>query len=233
MLLRSFPLVPSQNSSVDPRLGLEAENPRQESNLRTRFRKSLSPERSPTVDVLVLSPDESVIASLQVKTRTYGRDKGWHMSKKHESIVQQRYFYAFVDLEPEQPITYIVPSSVVADVLQKSHQAWLAAPGARGQQRNDNPMRRIQPVYRTSSLATRRTGLTNGVNAGIYLPQLSASTEPATSSARGRTRTSDTRFRKPVLYPLSYAGGESRGNSIGSMGASKPSRDFGTRCSIH
>jgi hypothetical protein len=27
-------------------------------------------------------------------------------------------------------------------------------------------------------------------------------------SARGRTRTSDTRFRKPVLYPLSYAGGE-------------------------
>jgi hypothetical protein len=126
---------------------LEAENPRQESNLRTRFRKSLSPERSPTVDVLVLSPDERVIASLQVKTRTYGRDKGWHMSKKHESIVQPRYFYAFVDLEPEQPITYIVPSSVVADVLQKSHQAWLAAPGARGQQRNDNPMRRIQPVY--------------------------------------------------------------------------------------
>jgi hypothetical protein len=27
-------------------------------------------------------------------------------------------------------------------------------------------------------------------------------------SAPGRTRTSDTRFRKPVLYPLSYRGGE-------------------------
>ena len=26
-------------------------------------------------------------------------------------------------------------------------------------------------------------------------------------SALGRTRTSDTRFRKPVLYPLSYEGG--------------------------
>ena len=25
--------------------------------------------------------------------------------------------------------------------------------------------------------------------------------------ALGRTRTSDTRFRKPVLYPLSYEGG--------------------------
>ena len=46
---------------------------------------SLSPEGSPTVDVLVLSPDETVIASLQVKTRTYGRDRGWHMRKKHES----------------------------------------------------------------------------------------------------------------------------------------------------
>jgi hypothetical protein len=108
---------------------------------------ALSPERSPTVDVLVLSPDESVIASLQVKTRTYGRDKGWHMRQKHESISHPRYFYAFVDLEPEVPVTYIIPSRVVADVLLKSHQAWLSAPGARGQQRNDNPMRRIQPVY--------------------------------------------------------------------------------------
>jgi hypothetical protein len=46
-------------------------------------------------------------------------------------------------------------------------------------------------------------------------------------SARGRTRTSDTRFRKPVLYPLSYAGAESRGNSIRSVGAFKPSHGFG------
>jgi hypothetical protein len=52
-------------------------------------------------------------------------------------------------------------------------------------------------------------------------------------SARGRTRTSDTRFRKPVLYPLSYAGGGSRGNSIGSISVFKPSHGFGTRCSIH
>jgi hypothetical protein len=52
-------------------------------------------------------------------------------------------------------------------------------------------------------------------------------------SARGRTRTSDTRFRKPVLYPLSYAGGGSKGNSIGSISVFKPSRGFGNRCSIH
>jgi hypothetical protein len=108
---------------------------------------SLAPPGAPTVDVLVLSPDQSVIASLQVKTRTYGTDKGWHMSVKHESIREDRLFYAFVDLEPDLPVTYIVPSYIVADVLSKSHQAWLAAPGAKGQQRNDTNFRRLRPTY--------------------------------------------------------------------------------------
>jgi hypothetical protein len=108
---------------------------------------SLAPPRSPTVDVLVLAPDQSVIASLQVKTRTYGTDKGWHMSEKHERIVEPRLFYAFVDLEPQLPVTYIVPSSLVAYVVEKSHEAWLCAPGKRGQQRNPTKLRRIKPTY--------------------------------------------------------------------------------------
>ena len=37
------------------------------------------------------------------------------MRKKHESVIQPRCFYAFVDFEPEPPVTYIVPSKVVAD----------------------------------------------------------------------------------------------------------------------
>lgn len=51
----------------------------------------------PAVDILVLSEEESVIATLQGKTRT-GRHKGWPMTKKHEEISAARYFYAFVDL---------------------------------------------------------------------------------------------------------------------------------------
>lgn len=108
---------------------------------------SLAPPGAPTTDVLVLAPDETVIASLQVKTRTYGRDRGWHMREKHESISHARYFYAFVDLEPEAPVTYIVPSRIVADVLRKSHQSWLDTPGARGQPHRDHPMRRVLPAY--------------------------------------------------------------------------------------
>lgn len=108
---------------------------------------SLAPRGAPTVDVLVLSHDETVVATLQVKTRSYGTDGGWHMSPKHESIVQPRCFYAFVDFEPEPPVTYIVPSKVVADVIGRAHQAWLATPGKGGRPHQDNPMRRVQPNY--------------------------------------------------------------------------------------
>lgn len=108
---------------------------------------SLAPPGSPTVDVLVMAPDETITATMQVKTRTRGRDKGWHMGEKHESIVEPRCFYAFVDLEPETPVTYIIPSKVVADVLTKAHRAWLSTPGAKGQQRRDTEFRRIVPTY--------------------------------------------------------------------------------------
>jgi hypothetical protein len=108
---------------------------------------SLAPGGSPTVDVLVLSPDEAVIASLQVKTRTYGRDQGWHMRQKHETLVAPRLYYAFVDLEPDVPVTFIVPSAVVADAVTQSHHAWLQAPGRHGQPHRDHPMRRILPMF--------------------------------------------------------------------------------------
>jgi len=104
---------------------------------------SLAPPGSPTVD-----PDETVIASLQVKTRTYGRDRGWHMREKHESIKRPRYFYAFVDLEPETPVTHIVPSAVVARVLKRAHQVWVDTPGRGGRPHSpDSPFRRLLPDF--------------------------------------------------------------------------------------
>ena len=106
---------------------------------------SLSPPGSPTVDVLVLAADERVVATLQVKTRTRGADKGWHMNVKHEHISAPRCLYAFVDMEvPEgvMPITYIIPSGQVAKMLAASHKAWLAIPNHR-----DNPMRRVRPSH--------------------------------------------------------------------------------------
>jgi hypothetical protein len=89
---------------------------------------SLAPPGSPDVDILVLSPDQTVMASVQVKTQTYGRDQGWHMSEKHEAIVEDWLFYTFVDLEAEPPTTYIVPSKTVAEVITRSHRLWLISP---------------------------------------------------------------------------------------------------------
>lgn len=109
---------------------------------------SLAPPGTPIVDVLVLSVDASIIASIQVKTRTTGADGGWPMSIKHETMVNKRLFYAFVDLESQLPTTYVVPSSVVAKVIFNIHRAWLASPGLRGKPHNDNELRRISPGWK-------------------------------------------------------------------------------------
>jgi len=108
---------------------------------------SLAPPGTAKVDVLVLSTDERVVATLQVKTRTYGAVRGWHMSPKHEAIVDDRAFYAFVDLEPVPHVRYVVPSRVVAEIVRMSHQAWLAAPGVKGQAHRDSAVRRVKPTY--------------------------------------------------------------------------------------
>lgn len=70
------------------------------------------------------------------------------MSKKHEAIQADSLFYAFVDLEPEVPVTYIVPSGVVADVLQKAHQTWVETPGKGGRPHDpDSTFRRLRPDF--------------------------------------------------------------------------------------
>lgn len=108
---------------------------------------AMAPRNAPTVDVLVLHEDETISASIQVKTRTSGKDKGWHMHEKHERIEGPRLFYAFVDMEPEVPAVFVVPSAVVADVVRRSHTIWLETPGKNGQRHNPTPLRRINPEY--------------------------------------------------------------------------------------
>ena len=104
-----------------------------------------SPTGAYAADIVVFSPVLSVGSMLQVKTRTLGADRGWHMRQTHETLLHPRLFYAFVDLQPEQPLVYVVPSEVVADVLVKTHRAWLATPGKGGRPPKDSKMRRILP----------------------------------------------------------------------------------------
>src|ERR1041385_5929234 len=85
---------------------------------------ALAPRNAPSVDILVLNEDETIAATVQVKTKTYGFDGGWHMSKKHETLIRPTLFYAFVDLQPAVPATFIVPSKTVAAVCKEEHAAW-------------------------------------------------------------------------------------------------------------
>jgi len=84
---------------------------------------------------------------IQVKTRISGKDKGWHMRKKHEDLVHPRLFYTFVDLAPASPVVYVIPSRIVAVVMKLSHETWLALPGKGGRKHRDTVMRRLLPRY--------------------------------------------------------------------------------------
>ena len=97
-------------------------------------------------DILIFDQD-GVGKRIQVKTRTRGADGGWHMRAKHERLSEDGLVYAFVDLEPEHPTVYVVPSSIVARVVALAHVGWLAEPGMRGQAHIDSDFRRLLPEY--------------------------------------------------------------------------------------
>jgi hypothetical protein len=114
-----------------------------------------APRGVPNADIIVSSVDGNHLCAVQVKARQgKGADRGWHMSAKHEKMISPNLFYAFVDFvsasEPV-PVTYIVPSDVVAEALRVMHQAWLEQPGMKGQKHNDSDFRRFMPDYSKTS----------------------------------------------------------------------------------
>lgn len=112
--------------------------------LRFGLTSALAPEGAPEVDILVF-PDVGAPKRIQVKARANGR--AWVMAKKHESITAEDLVYAFVDMSLANPVTYLIPSRVVAEVVAKSHQVWLATPGNHGQPHKDQSIRNIRASY--------------------------------------------------------------------------------------
>lgn len=95
-------------------------------------------------DILVNFLEGGKPCLIQVKSRQFGSDGGWHMSEKHEAITDPDLFYCFVDFEPEHPAVHVLPASLVASVLKLDHEIWLAKPGAKGQAHNPTTMRRFR-----------------------------------------------------------------------------------------
>ena len=119
--------------------------------LRRNMIAALAPSGVPDADIIVSDRLGSALAAIQVKTRRdLGSDGGWHMKRKHEDMARPLLFYCFIDFGSslqDQPKGWVVPSTVVADVLRLSHRKWLATPGKKGTPHNDHDMRRFLPDY--------------------------------------------------------------------------------------
>jgi hypothetical protein len=91
------------------------------------FHAELTPRNTRDVDIVVRD-DLDRVCNLQVKSRD--RYKNWTMSRRHENVIDQLLFYCFLEFsfedESREPLCWVVPSGVVANVLRETHQAYLA-----------------------------------------------------------------------------------------------------------
>lgn len=108
-----------------------------------------APRGARKVDVLVNHLDSKPPCLIQVKTRTgIDIDQGWHMSVKHEEMRDKDMFYCFVALGEIESNVYVMPASVVAEVVMEENRVWMRTPGAKGQAHNPTDMRRLQNRYK-------------------------------------------------------------------------------------
>ena len=93
-------------------------------------------------DILAINRNNNNQYAIQVKTTT---KKGWILSKKNETLIDNNIIYVLVKLKDLNPPEYhIVPSKIVAQRLRESHQAWLNTPGKNGQSHNDSDIRQFR-----------------------------------------------------------------------------------------
>ena len=89
------------------------------------------------VDILVTNQEINKLFKVEVKTtigkprieRLFSEKKQyiWAMSKKHESIIDEKLIYCFVHMVDSNtlPKFFLIPSKEVADCVKWQHQYWL------------------------------------------------------------------------------------------------------------
>jgi hypothetical protein len=83
---------------------------------------TMAPPGAPGVDILVYEQSYSLLATVQVKTRSSKAHTGWMVSRKQVDQKKSNHFYVFVDLDIAPngvPTSYVVPSVVVADLARQ------------------------------------------------------------------------------------------------------------------
>ncbi len=111
----------------------------------------LAPHGAPNADIIATDIKGKKSVAIQVKTRLpKGSDNGWHMRPKHVELKEPNLYYCFVDLSNESgnsPSVYVIPSRIVAEAIDKTHQLWLSIPGKNGRPHKDSNVRRLLPDY--------------------------------------------------------------------------------------
>ena len=119
--------------------------------LRRGWIAALAPNGAPNMDILVTDVNSEKLCAIQVKTaREITNRNGWHMSRKHETIISDKLFYVFINIgkQPSAPIiSYILPSRLVVDCIRSTHQVWLATPGRGGKPHKEAAMRMLFPDH--------------------------------------------------------------------------------------
>lgn len=97
-------------------------------------------------DILAINRETYKQFAIQVKTTGF-KQKVWTLGVKNEELIGDNIIYIFVALnELDVPEYHIVPSYIVAKTIKESHQEWLNTPGKKGQQHNDNPIRKFDDL---------------------------------------------------------------------------------------
>jgi len=109
------------------------------------FKVNVSLGRTEGFDLFVKNPNGTSI-TVSVKTKYSSKAKDIIMNEKHETLIDESLFYAFVRLNMPDgvPEFWIIPSNVVAEVIKTSYKIWKDTPGKGGKPHGDTNMRTLE-----------------------------------------------------------------------------------------
>lgn len=109
---------------------------------------------TPNTDVLCSNLSGTKFVHIQVKTFLPGH-KTCSVGKKAEKSFGQSFFWVIAGIPaPDSPLPfryYVIPCAEMAKNICEYHQAWISAPGKKGQKHNDSAIRIVAVVDNAAS----------------------------------------------------------------------------------
>jgi len=106
------------------------------------FKVSMTLGRMEVFDLFVQNPQGKNL-TISVKTTYSNESKFLLMNEKHETLIDESLFYAFVRLNMPDgvPEFWIVPSTIVAPIIKREHEIHMTKTFKNGKPHKESPMR--------------------------------------------------------------------------------------------